>query len=314
MSQPPRGTSSEIGRRRRKRALGAVAILFIPAGVWVVAGANSSAPAIRVTAGDRTLLQDDPERLRELSPRQLRDWLSAVPPARRVRARFSTVLRETDYAVLGERVQKALSSGGSVEVPTLPVWSSSRLPVVKQALRNNCETAALSMLLAAHGKQAGQLDLQRSLARNGPLDPAPVGADGLPTWGDPDLGYVGRPEGGGEAGGYGVYEPPIEALAQRHGVRLTRLSRRDPGTVYAHVLSGRPVMAWVGLSDGPYRSWRTLEGKKVTGNLGEHTVVLTGLRDGRLAVNDPLSGNRLTWSRAQFELMWRRLGSRALAA
>jgi len=72
-------------------------------------------------------------------------------------------------------------------------------------------------------------------------------------------------------------------------------------------------MTWIGLSDGPYVQWRTREGRRVTGNFGEHTVVLTGLRGNRLAVNDPLDGRRKTWTKDKFELMWRRLGRRALS-
>lgn len=72
-------------------------------------------------------------------------------------------------------------------------------------------------------------------------------------------------------------------------------------------------MVWVGLSDGPFKRWRTTEGRGVTGNFGEHTVVLTRIAADRLAVNDPLTGRRLSWTRAQFELMWRRLGRRALS-
>jgi uncharacterized protein YvpB len=71
-------------------------------------------------------------------------------------------------------------------------------------------------------------------------------------------------------------------------------------------------MTWIGLSDGPFRSWRTPAGRQILGNFGEHTVVLTGLEDGRVSVNDPLDGRRKTWTTAQFELMWQRLGRRAL--
>lgn len=52
----------------------------------------------------------------------------------------------------------------------------------------------------------------------------------------------------------------------------------------------------------------------MTGNLGEHTVVLTGLHGDTIRLNDPLVGERTTWVRRDFERMWRRLGSRALSA
>jgi uncharacterized protein YvpB len=109
-----------------------------------------------------------------------------------------------------------------------------------------------------------------------------------------------------------VYEPPVRALAQRHGVTLSQLDG-EPAQVYAAARAGRPVMVWIGLSDGPYETWATPGGGRVTGNFGEHTVVLTGIRGDVLTVNDPLSGRRLRWTRDDFELMWQRLGNRALA-
>lgn len=188
----------------------------------------------------------------------------------------------------------------------------AELPIVKQALRNNCETAALSMLLVARGVHVSQLILQRELPRSGPLDPLRL-RDGSLKWGDPDQGFVGRAAGGGTYGGYGVYTAPIKALAARHGVALTTLNRRDPSLIYKSLAAGRPVMVWVGLSNGPYLRWRTPEGKWIVANFGEHTVVLSALSGQNLLVDDPLSGRRLTWSRTAFEAMWARLGSRALA-
>jgi uncharacterized protein YvpB len=187
-----------------------------------------------------------------------------------------------------------------------------RVPLVKQALRNNCETAALSMLLGARGAHVGQLTLQRALPRSGPLDPIVSTSGGLPIWGDPERGFVGRAEGGGTSGGYGVYAPPIRALAARYGVSLINFSRRPSSVIYRRLAVGRPVMVWIGLTAGPYKTWRTPEGKRLRGNFGEHTVVLTGIRGGSIMVNDPLYGTRTTWTRASFERMWLRLGRRAL--
>jgi predicted double-glycine peptidase len=73
-------------------------------------------------------------------------------------------------------------------------------------------------------------------------------------------------------------------------------------------------MVWVGLSERPYARWRTLEGKTISVNFGEHTVVLTGVRGDLVLLNDPLGGQRRTWTRAQFEELWARLGRRALGS
>lgn len=184
------------------------------------------------------------------------------------------------------------------------------VPLVRQVYRNNCETAALSMLLASVGVRVDQRTLQTQVKRSGPLDPI-VSESGTWIWGDPDRGFVGRAEGGGTAGGFGVYEGPIRALAGRYGVRLTDLSRRRE-SLLAQLRRGRPVMTWIGLSWGPYRSWRSPAGKRITVNFGEHVVVLTGMRGDSISVNDPLTGTRLVWTQAQFLAKWRLLGRRAL--
>ena len=169
------------------------------------------------------------------------------------------------------------------------------------------------MILASRGVHIDQLRLQRELPRSGPLDPSSR-SDGTLIWGDPDQGFVGRASGGGSHGGYGVYTTPIKALAARYGVKLVSLNRRPPSLLYRRLAQGRPVLAWLGLSYGPYLRWRTPAGKVIVGNFGEHTVVLTGSRGDAVYLNDPLTGRRLTWNRRTFEAMWARLGSRALGA
>jgi uncharacterized protein YvpB len=193
-----------------------------------------------------------------------------------------------------------------------PLASPGRVPLVSQRLRNNCETAALSMLLAAAGVTVDQLALQRRLPRSGPLDPRPRAGARLPIWGDPDLGFVGRANGGGTSGGFGVYQGPIRRLALRYGVRLANLTRSPPPVLYRRLRLRRPIMVWVGLSEGPYGRWRTPAGKTIGVNFGEHTVVLTGLRGRLVVLNDPLDGRQRAWTRARFEQLWARLGRRAL--
>ena len=265
---------------------------------------------------DQTLIQSGNGRKPPLRGWRPDEWVVSSSGVRRWAAFF----------LLGAGVLiVALSRPGSTHAraePSAPPTSaqqsrrntaSVRLPLVKQALRNNCETAALSMLLAARGVQIHQLALQRALPRSGPLDPIFPTSGGLPIWGDPDRGFVGRANGGGARGGYGVYPPPIRALAARYGVELINLSGQSREAIYRRLSAGHPVMVWVGLSNGPYRVWRTAQGKPLRANFGEHTVVLTGLSGGSLTLNDPLSGKRTSWTRTSFERMWLRLGRRALS-
>lgn len=269
---------------------------------------------LRLMAGRRPLLIVPFARADRLSPARLVSMIDRLPSKRRVRVHLARFILALDKRALSTAVARALTQRrGVVYARERVVAASVRLPIVQQALRNNCETAALSMLLAGQGVRVPQLQLQDELARSGPLDPIPA-PGGLPIWGDPNTGFVGRPEGGGTSGGYGVYENPIRALALRHGVGLKKLSKSSASAIYAHLLTGSPVMVWVGLSDGPHKTWRTRSGRLVRGNFGEHTVVLTGIRGKVLEVNDPLTGERATWTRAGFETLWGRLGKRALAA
>lgn len=304
-------------RRRRKIVLLLLAAALAVIAVWAIDGEGQgdgqAAATVRITVPGAIVLEAGARRLAALGPAALRRYLGRRVPARRVRRRDAVVIRyRTDRPALERAVARAARrGGGTLALPERVLSASVRLPIVKQRLRNNCETAALSMLLAARGIRVDQLALQRQLPRSGPLD-ARVEERGRLMWGDPDRGFVGRPDGGGATGGYGVYQGPVRALARRRGARLDDLTRRRPATIYRRLLAGRPVMVWIGLSDGPFRTWQTPAGKRVTGNFGEHTVVLTGLRAGSLAVNDPLTGRRTRWTRPAFELMWRRLGRRAL--
>jgi uncharacterized protein YvpB len=271
---------------------------------------RAGAPAvIRLVSDGRTVASRSVDRLR--GHREAARWLSAIPAQSiEIRGRARIELH-TDQAILTRRLGHAIAAGGGrVVAPTRPVSAAIQLPVVKQALHNDCEATALSMLLLDRGRHVDQLALQSQMPRSGPLTPQPPPTGTGPViWGDPSQGFVGSAAGTG----YGVYQRPITALARRYGVALRELTGAHPQAVYRTLLSGRPVMAWVALSDGPYETWRTPSGRIVQANFGEHTVILTGVTGDSLTVNDPLSGQRLTWTKAQFEQMWAALGQRALA-
>jgi len=312
---------SRIVRRRRDRRLFAIVAVALLVLVLLLAGwlvlrddGGTQTPSPR-TSDDRVrvLVEDKVAAQKSANGLSAEALAAQLPRKRRDRRGAAIVSLQTDRADLRRRLRRAAAAGGgTVRLPERAVASTATLPAVKQAFRNGCEAAALAMLLSASRITVDQRTLQAELPRSGPLDPQDT-PSGETVWGDPSKGFVGRAEGGGAAGGYGVYEPPVRQLAARHGVELISLTGRSPQRIYAGLLAGDQIMAWVGLTNGPFQTWRSPEGKKIEANFGEHAVVLTGIREDAIAVNDPLRGQRTTWTRARFEEQWERLGRRALS-
>ena len=302
---------------RRRRAVAAVGLLLAVGGLLtflLLPRAGTDAASARggvllSVPGGRNLSLTEAEARRIVKRRR------PLPvPSRRVAVRGDARItyRLDRRSARRELAARLASDSGRVNVVERAVSVTIRAPVVKQVYPNNCETAALQMLLATRGIEQAQRSLQRSLRRDGPLDPR-TAADGTKVWGDPSRGFVGRVEGGGVAGGFGVYGKPLIALADRW-VEAVDLSGTQPAAIYRRLLSGHAVLAWTALADGPYETWRGPRGEAVRVNWGEHTVLLRGLSDGRLIVNDPLTGERLTWTKAEFEEKWALMGRRAISA
>lgn len=318
-----RGPSPAVTRRRRFAA--AAALLLAVGGATALGSrvGSSSTPAatslppprvIEIHAGQRRLI--DVKVSRDGPPDRVAMLLALTAPLARetIATRGGARIRYVyDVEATAARALAVGAAGGRVQAVRHPVSSRIRGPVIRQFARNTCEAAALEVLLASTGVRVSQQRLQATFARSGPLDPIGTGPER--TWGDPDRGYVGRPDGGGVAGGFGIYPTPVAATARAHGRRLDDLTRSTPARIYSRVLAGRAVMAWIGLSDGPYATWRSPQGKRIQVNFGEHTIVLAGIaRNGDLRVINPLRGTRETWSRTRFEAAWQLLGRRALAA
>lgn len=273
---------------------------------------TSSLRTVTVTMRDRVVMELPFRAGSRMDARAVGRALSRRLPATVTASRGSArIVHRYDRQATARRAVALGAAGGSVEAVRRPVSSRMLVPVVRQERRNTCESAALEMLLAAAGGRVSQRRLQAAFPTSGPLDPVGTGPEQV--WGDPDRGYVGRPDGGGAAGGFGIYPGPVAATARRLGHSVQDLSRSSPSRIYERVLRGRAVMAWIGLSDGPYGEWRSPADRRVKVNFGEHTVVLIGMtREGRLRVANPLQGTFEVWTRARFEAAWALLGRRAL--
>lgn len=322
MSARDRSLTPRRGRRIRNRRLVAALLMIATLATVATFGAElikspASSNSVSVMLGDKRLANlklDVYVSDGVLNKDALKQKITQVLPAKIVESLGrSRVTYRVNREATSRQVAALGVDGGSVGAVATPVSSRIAAPVVRQRFRNNCETASLSSLMAGLGRPVRQAQLQDELARSGPADPI-EGPDGR-VWGDPDEGFVGRFDGGGAAGGFGVYPQPISQLARRNGVRLDDLSGAPVEKIYDRVLGGLPVLVWIGLSDGPYEEWRSQKGRLIRVNWGEHAVVLTGVSEAdELRVMNPLNGTIERWDRATFETKWALLGRRALAA
>ena len=233
---------------------------------------------------------------------QLRTWMSG-----RESVRQGALVAEIRWpgralATLGHSVQSPNATRVRIDVGIRQI--EIRRPRLRQVWRNNCETAALSMLL---GGDPDQRRLQSLLPVAAPREPRSV-ARGL-VWGDPQVGFVGDVR----AGGYGVYERPLLALARVVGADVVNLTGRPFVRLVDALRSGRPVLTWVTLGASSPWSWRTPRGRVVPADRAEHAVVLVGWESGRVVYLDPWDGARKIEDLETFDARWRRLGQRAIA-
>ncbi|HYM49675.1 MAG TPA: C39 family peptidase [Candidatus Limnocylindrales bacterium] len=182
------------------------------------------------------------------------------------------------------------------------------VPIYRQAMVLDCETSALRMGLATFGHYFSDGAL---FAFENPDLRAPVMGPNhtVAQWGDPYTNFVGNVNGSDWIPtGYGVYYPVIVNIARSHGLPNTEGGEGyAPSTVYAALLSGHPVEVWVETNwmrprVGVFRAW---DGRMIRYSFVEHAVILSGVSNNMVRVNDPLHGSQYWISKVTFETVWR---------
>lgn len=198
----------------------------------------------------------------------------------------------------------------------LPQAAAALMPIAldRQDQAASCEVAALKMALAGQGIMTSEQALLGLIG----IDSRPPVEDergNIIRWGNPNLGFVGDP-GGSQADhtGYGVYAAPIARAAIAAGGRVRRSGTGvEAADLYAAVLAGHPVVAWV-TSDytrSSTRTWTAWDGTAIAYVLKEHAVTLIGVTPGWVLINDPWWG-QLWKSKAEFEAAYSSFGQMAV--
>jgi len=191
------------------------------------------------------------------------------------------------------------------------------MPVYKQTMALDCETAALQMALAALGHKYSQDTLfafEPQDKRAPVLDPN--NKKRVLQWGNPYTSFVGNVNGS-DLGptGYGIYYPVILSIAQSHGAPASTGGEGiTAALVYEALAKGLPVLVWVETGwenaraagyTGVWTSWPDTGSKRISYSLIEHVVTLSGVSPTQVRVNDPWkSGSQYWFSKAAFEASW----------
>lgn len=181
------------------------------------------------------------------------------------------------------------------------------VPVIRQTMVLDCETAALQMGLQTYGYYYNQDAL---FARENPdLRPPVMGPNHtVLQWGDPYTNFVGNVNGSDwTPTGYGVYYPVILRLARDIG--LTNAYGGEglaPNSVYNALATGHAVEVWIetNWTRPGVGTWTAWDGRQVRYSYAEHAVTLSGVSPTQVRVNDPLHGTQYWISKATFETVW----------
>ncbi len=188
-----------------------------------------------------------------------------------------------------------------------PGYATIPVPIYRQAMPLDCETAALRMGLATFGHYYSDSAL---FAYENPDLRSPVmGANHtVLQWGDPYTNFVGNVWGSDTTPtGYGIYYPVIVAIARSHGLPNAYGGEGfSPSTVYAALSAGHPVEVWVETFWARPRlgTWTAWDGRQVRYSLIEHAVTLSGISPWMVRVNDPLYGTQYWIGKGTFETVW----------
>lgn len=209
--------------------------------------------------------------------------------------------------------------------PDTVIWQA-KLTEVKKTILNvplilqnpelfrGCEVTSLAMIMNYAGISIDKMTLAAEVKKETDLY---VKEDGKIKSGNPYNGFVGDMYNK-ENFGYGVYHGPIAELAkQYYGDRVIDLTGLSFEEVIYILQKGYPI--WIitnatysPLDDSQFEIWHTPTGiVKITFKL--HSVVITGVDQDKVYINDPLNTYRnMSYNKEQFKKAWEQMGNQAI--
>jgi uncharacterized protein YvpB len=206
------------------------------------------------------------------------------------------------------------------------------VPLYHQQHTLSCEESSLSMVLAYEGAPPASTSDADQRAREDEIL-GYIGVDTAHWWagpgstetadrravaGDPFAAYVGNVDGSERLGvqtGYGTYYPTIAKAAEHFGAPVVDAGDGiTPAQVYAALREGRPAIVWLTYDLQPHGrdDYVAADGRTIPyAGPWEHTMVVTGIDDTGVRVNDP-DRDQYWITFAQFEAAYAVYGDMAI--
>lgn len=190
------------------------------------------------------------------------------------------------------------------------------VPQYYQSHAFTCNVTATAMALSYKGASSSEMGVYNGIAKDSTS--CTKDADGNITyWGNPNSGYVGSIDGGGDCGGYGVHWSPVASYISSRGRSAQVISGWSAAQVAQEVQKGNPIIIWGqnGWASATWKSWNSPTGQ-VNALNGMHSEVVIGFigspnNPSHILTNDPWRGRR-TLTVDQFYGVWGYFGRRGV--
>jgi LysM repeat protein len=139
----------------------------------------------------------------------------------------------------------------------------------------------------------------------------------LPRSDNPDLGFVGDPNGPWgytPPYSYGVHADPVVYLLRSLGLQAEAHHGMKWKELRAEIAAGRPVIVWVvgQVWRGVPQSYTDSQGRVTTVAAYEHTMILVGYDPQWVHLVDAYSGQQVSYPVGAFQASWSALGNMAV--
>lgn len=185
-----------------------------------------------------------------------------------------------------------------LETSPIEYGNVNNVPLYAQTKNLSCESASIRMLLRYHGIEAEEEQIQAKFSKSL----------------NPNLGFRGDVNGNiWGIDNYGVHAEPVSKVIQKYGLNAKAYKDISEDELKKKVLDGNPAIIWVNISNpNPEQKIVKIGKQEVKLISGEHTVVVTGYKNGYWYLNDPWKttsedGQRIagqTRVKSLVEIMW----------